>query len=225
MNKPANYNDLTGQKFGKLAVLYREGTAKNRTPLWCCRCDCGNYRTVRANHLMHSHTTSCGCYQKRRASETTAFDLVGQKFNRLTVIKESNRKIQRAKVWLCECDCGNFTEVRSSDLISNHTQSCGCYHFDRIWKGGISCEPYCISWTEDLKEYIKYRDNNICLNPDCWKRTNRLAVHHIDYNKKNCNHTNLITICTSCNTRANTDRKWHKAWYQAILNKRYGYVY
>lgn len=27
------------------------------------------------------------------------------------------------------------------------------------------------------------------------------------------------------NSRANKDRKWHKAWYKAIINKRYSYRY
>ena len=29
--------------------------------------------------------------------------------------------------------------------------------------------------------------------------------------------TNLITICNSCNSAANKDRRWHTAWYQAII--------
>jgi len=92
------------------------------------------------------------------------------------------------------------------------------------WKGGISCEPYCFEWShKEFKDFIKERDNYKCLNPDCLNISNRLCVHHIDYNKKNCEPQNLITLCTSCNSRANKDRKWHTAWYQAILNKRYGY--
>ena len=93
------------------------------------------------------------------------------------------------------------------------------------WKGGISKEPYCQDWGNDLKEFVKERDGFKCLNPDCWCKDYTLAVHHINYNKKSCGPENLITVCRSCNTRANSDRNWHTAWYQAILNKRYGYVY
>ena len=89
------------------------------------------------------------------------------------------------------------------------------------WKGGISCEPYCHEWSfKEFKDYIKERDGNKCLNPDCFGNIYRLCVHHIDYNKKNCGPENLITLCTSCNSRANKDREWHTAWYQAILYRR-----
>ena len=89
------------------------------------------------------------------------------------------------------------------------------------WKGGISCEPYCDVWLDkEFKESIKERDGHQCLNPDCFGNIHRLSVHHIDYNKKNCKPENLITLCTSCNSRANKDREWHKSWYKAIIYRR-----
>lgn len=90
------------------------------------------------------------------------------------------------------------------------------------WKGGISYEPYCDVWLDkDYKESIKERDGYKCLNPECNKSTNRLCLHHIDYDKKNCSPNNLITICISCNTKANKDRNWHKSWYKTILYRKY----
>ena len=92
------------------------------------------------------------------------------------------------------------------------------------WKGGISCEPYCFEWSsKEFKNFIKERDGNRCLNPACFGNIHRLSVHHIDYNKKNCEPENLITLCVSCNSRANKDREWHTDWYKAIMIKRYGY--
>ena len=92
------------------------------------------------------------------------------------------------------------------------------------WKGGISKKPYCYDWTTCLKELIKERDDYQCLNPYCiFDNPKRdLNVHHIDYNKKNCNQKNLITICRSCNAKANYNRDWHEAWYKAIIYRRYG---
>ena len=94
------------------------------------------------------------------------------------------------------------------------------------WNGGSSNAPYCVNWTAEFKNYIKERDGYLCLNPYCnSKDPTDLTIHHIDYNKQNCNPSNLITVCRSCNSRANTNRTWHKAWYQAIMYRRYNYKY
>ncbi len=87
------------------------------------------------------------------------------------------------------------------------------------WKGGIAKEPYSQEWTVELKERIKKRDNHCCQNPDCWQSNTRLTVHHIDYNKKNCNLRNLITLCASCNSRANADRGFWRKHYKQIVNE------
>jgi len=93
------------------------------------------------------------------------------------------------------------------------------------WKGGISCEPYCFEWSsKEFKDYIKERDNCKCLNPDCWRISQKLTIHHINYKKKDCKPRNLITLCNSCNARANFDRDWHQAWYEAIIYRR-GLIY
>lgn len=93
------------------------------------------------------------------------------------------------------------------------------------WRGGISNLPYCHNWTKEYKEEIKKRDYYQCLNPYCFDIDSRLVVHHIDYTKTICGPNNLITVCGSCNSRANFDREWHTEWYRTILNKRYGYMY
>ena len=57
--------DLTGQKFGKLTVLYqvenriyKNGQSKVS---WHCRCDCGNECNITSNLLLTGSTHSCGC--------------------------------------------------------------------------------------------------------------------------------------------------------------------
>ncbi len=59
--------DLTGQVFGKLTVVARDGWANGggvRRPLWRCQCECGGEITTRAGSLLGRGTVSCGCYQK-----------------------------------------------------------------------------------------------------------------------------------------------------------------
>lgn len=80
-----------------------------------------------------------------------------------------------------------------------------------LWKGGISFEPYSSDWTKALKILIRERDNYTC--QICGKQQDKIGfdVHHIDYNKKNCNPENLITLCKNCHIKTSQNReKWTK---------------
>lgn len=56
-----------------------------------------------------------------------AIDLTGQRFGRLTVVERAeNSKTRRGARWLCQCDCGNRSIVRTDSLKSGGLQSCGC---------------------------------------------------------------------------------------------------
>lgn len=57
----SNAADLTGKKLGKLTVVERVGTAKNRKVIWLCKCECGNTTEVQSDKLLSGETTSCGC--------------------------------------------------------------------------------------------------------------------------------------------------------------------
>src|SRR5699024_11157121 len=57
----ANLNDLTGQRFGRLLVTERAGTAKGRHVLWACACECGGSVDVAASNLVRGNSRSCGC--------------------------------------------------------------------------------------------------------------------------------------------------------------------
>jgi len=83
------------------------------------------------------------------------------------------------------------------------------------WKGGISFEPYSVDWTETLKRSIRERDHYIC------KLCNRYGntVHHIDYDKKNCSPNNLITLCGSCNSKVNFNRKYWTNYFYGKIDK------
>lgn len=89
------------------------------------------------------------------------------------------------------------------------------------WLGGKSFEPYSIDWNETLKKAIRERDSytcQLCGRPQDTKKQH--AVHHIDYNKKNCNPENLITLCCSCHIRTNKNRKeWENYFLEAVKEK------
>lgn len=90
------------------------------------------------------------------------------------------------------------------------------------WLGGVSREPYALIWGSRLfKESIKDRDGNVCQNPMCHGDCGVLSIHHIDYDKKNCDRDNPITLCRSCNARANFNRDFWEAGYKEIVRLKY----
>lgn len=57
-----------------------------------------------------------------------AADLAGARFGRLKVLSRAHgtHEHKGETFWLCRCECGNDTIVRSDHLLSGHTTSCGC---------------------------------------------------------------------------------------------------
>ena len=61
------YNDLTGQKFGRLLVKKR--TSSPGGPVkWLCLCDCGKESVVMGSNLKNGTTNSCGCIRSLSSS-------------------------------------------------------------------------------------------------------------------------------------------------------------
>lgn len=57
--------DLTGQRFGRLTVLYEAEERSNAGKVrWVCQCDCGNQTIVIGSGLVNGHTQSCGCLHR-----------------------------------------------------------------------------------------------------------------------------------------------------------------
>lgn len=61
-------------------------------------------------------------------------NLLGKKFDRLTVIKEYGRDKNKQVLWLCKCECGKNVVHRSGDLTSKHVKSCGCLKNELVSK-------------------------------------------------------------------------------------------
>lgn len=156
-------DDLTGRRFGKLVVISENGTRKRKKcgleRLWLCKCDCGKETVVSTNKLTTGHTKSCGCMRGCKAKD----DLIGMKFNQLTVIEWIPPEKRKSKLnsLKCRCDCGNETEVNRYKLTSGHTKSCGCHRLKVLKTSSIKYKNH------DRRLYevymaIKYR----CTNPN-----------------------------------------------------------
>lgn len=112
--------------------------------------------------------------------------------------EESNRKNREAH----KGKIGYWRERKRPELSKENNPN---------WHGGISYEPYSVDWTEDLKMAIRRRDRYTCI---CGKEPATI-VHHIDYDKKNCDPKNLITLCEKCHCKTNYNRKYWIKYFQS----------
>lgn len=57
-------------------------------------------------------------------------DLLGNQYGDLTVISPAEDDVlengRHFTKWLCQCACGNEVAVRTKNLVSGRTKSCGC---------------------------------------------------------------------------------------------------
>lgn len=86
-------------------------------------------------------------------------DLQGQRFGKLTVLKEVSERRCGHVVWECLCDCGKTCIVRGGHLKSGHSTSCGCFSSEKTIEmntthGGTHSRLYSI-WAS-----MKSRCNN-----------------------------------------------------------------
>lgn len=84
------------------------------------------------------------------------------------------------------------------------------------WNGGSSYFPYSLDWTKTLKQSIRERDGYSCANCGATQREKNFHVHHIDYDKSNCDPGNLITLCNSCHMKTN----WNRTYWNNLLTER-----
>lgn len=99
---------------------------------WLCRCECGKEKEIYQYSLTSGATKSCGCLAAKFSSLRNRENLVGKKFGRLTVIRDSGRRQNRNIVWECLCNCGKRSFHKTSNLTRGVSTSCGCYHRQQL---------------------------------------------------------------------------------------------
>lgn len=95
------------------------------------------------------------------------------------------------------------------------------------WLGGKSFEPYDETFNVTLKNQIRKRDSQLCMNCNTHreKLKQALDVHHINYDKK-CNiQQNFISLCRVCHAITQINRPYWTKLFQDKLSKLYGYQY
>lgn len=80
---------------------------------------------------------------------------------------------------------------------------------------------YPVVWSPKLRRRIRERDGYKC--QVCMKTQNEeerdLQVHHIDYNKENCEESNLISLCMACHIKTNINRKQWQLFFESLFKE------
>ena len=125
--------------------------------------------------------------------------------------------------------CGKrFRHIKATPPITCSKECANILHSLRMsGKGnpsyiGITQKGY-KDFNKKLKEQIKKRDNYVCQLCGLPDEENfcgngyGLSVHHIDYDKTNCNPNNLISLCNHCHAKTNYNReRWKRILSQKL---------
>ena len=91
------------------------------------------------------------------------------------------------------------------------------------WKNPGSLTKYVEIFDNNLKSKIKMRDKKCMLCKTTIKQlkllNKRIHVHHIDFNKTNCNDKNLISLCNSCHSKTNFRSNYWITYFQKLTLK------
>jgi hypothetical protein len=122
----------------------------------------------------------------------------------------------------CFCNvCGKKLGITACYSKSIRCKSCAAkYQFETKGHPSFICgidRQYPLEFSNDLKNLIRGRDEYTCKL--CNKSGNH--VHHINYNKYNCEKNNLITLCRSCHIATNSNRDYWYAYFTYIMEEFY----
>ena len=150
-------------------------------------------------------------YPSNEAKEKNRIAHLGKKQSKITIDKR--RKAMIGKRWFVK-DTSKMGKSQLGKKASNETRlkmsiaKSGKNNYNWIEDRNFLIYPD--GWTDTLKESIRQRGGYVCqecgIHQDELER--RLDVHHIDYNKNNCNPDNLVALCRSCHIKTNSNRDY-----------------
>ena len=87
MHYVRKYEDLTGQRFGRLVVIEKAEDkiySGQKFISWLCQCDCGNTTIAQTGNLKNGRVSSCGFYKKEKTQKRCKiyndFDLTTEEY-------------------------------------------------------------------------------------------------------------------------------------------------
>jgi len=124
--------------------------------------------------------------------------------------EEAKQKISESK---------KGTEAWNKDLTADDDNRIVSGADSHLWEGGKKKKGYTYDFYI-LRHDIRERDNHQCqMCPKIEEEGKAHDVHHIDYDKKNNQLENLITLCGPCHIRTNQNREYWKKHFAQVISK------
>ena len=98
---------------------------ENEKAIYLFQCSCGKYVELDIDRVKRGNTSSCG-HLWIDWNNSTMYDIVGKRFGKLVVKSYAGIDKHGARLYECECDCGNTTILPKYSLVGDRTHSCGC---------------------------------------------------------------------------------------------------
>lgn len=184
---------------------------------------CGKVLT-RKQIMLKINTCSYECsykYRDQRGRKGPSWKEVGRKFCPICEKELTHIQIIAGCV-TCSLACGY--KIASKNLRTFYASHPDFRSRERHpnWRNGSSRLPHAPDFDSYLKEEIKKRDGYKCLlcgMPELETLERRHNIHHIDYDKFNSNPKNLITLCSSCHSKTNYNRRYWQDYFQKLMKK------
>jgi hypothetical protein len=114
-----------------------------------------------------------------------------------------------------------------------------------LWKGGVSFEPYCPKFNNDLKERVRAFFGYMCRQCNIPQKDKKLSVHHVYYNKQACcvwdedlqgyyaiidgeryyvkgDPYKFIPLCDKCHKKTYSKRFYWAKKFESLINDEHG---
>ncbi len=182
---------------------------------WKCK---NNSHEDYLREIDNSVTYNFNCHKCVKETHYNIENLVGKKFNYLTVKELDKERTEQGQgtYWFCDCDCGTkHKSILSSHLKSEKIQSCGCLWLSKIskennhnWKGGITPERVKERNSLEYKRWIKRNYKKCFYTCQCCGKTKNIIkeMHHIynfsTYKDLRYEDNNAILLCKECHNHS-----------------------
>lgn len=91
-------------------------------------------------------------------------EMIGKKFNMLTVLAEAGRTKAGNIIYKCLCSCGEVKNIDGVSIRRGHTKSCGCLLIESCTKNGLKRKTHGQSYKKEGIYHIWQSLKARCLN-------------------------------------------------------------